>query len=321
MINMGCRGLSEIISSKKITFSHFAGKTIAIDAVFWLKRYYYSVTRNEFSQESRKIVGKYDISQTISLLVSIPDILRNNITPVFFFDPMDKNKYPNADAKIPYLENTPTSDPIKQLHLLQRPTELVLKYLDIPYYQAPRDAEADAAVYVKEGSGDMVVSSDHDALLYQAPIIAKKDRNTGSWKKVSLKKTLEQNGINRRELLNIAILIGTDENMGPLNGHVEEALEKVKQADNMDKFEQAQNHNLRAPSGRIRHEPPSFSELQDIFERPMVSHNLWKDISGNVDPSITDPDLSDLRRYLSEMLAINDSAVNELIDPIEKCYQ
>lgn len=309
---MGCDDLFEITSPEEVTFSNFSGGTIAIDAAFWFERYYNAVTKKRFSREVMKVGGEYDISQALSLIISIPDLLRNDITPVFFFDPM-KYKDSKADAQIPYLEHSPTSNPTKQFHTLQRSTELVLKYLDISYYQAPRDAEADASKYAKKGEADMVASNDYDTVLYQAPVIVRKEPYSKQWKKLSFKHILEKNSINYRELLDIAILTGTDENLGPYKNHIHEAVEKVKKADDLEEFERNNNSTLRAPSQRVSDEPPSFSELHNIFKHPPISHNLRRDMYENKEPSISDISLNNLRIYLSEMLKIDGTIVDDLI--------
>jgi flap endonuclease-1 len=315
---MGCEDLYEITPSKEAYLSEFSGKTIAIDTAFWFDRYFHAVTKDRFSREEMVVGKKYYISQTLSLLVSIPDLLRNNITPVFFFDTTKMYDNSKADAQIPYLEHSPTEDPTKQFPFLQRSTELVLKYLDISYYEAPRDAEADASKYVKKGEADIVASNDYDTLLYQAPVTIRKEPYSRRWKKVTLKETLEQNNIDYRELLDTAILTGTDEIMGPYKNNVDEAMEKVKTAEDLDEFEEAENSTLRAPSGRVSDEVPSFNELRDIYQNPLISHNLWQDMFDNTDPSISDPNLNHLAIYLSQMLKINDGVVDDLIAPIKQ---
>jgi len=314
---MGCKDLFEITSPEEVAFSDFSGKTIAIDAAFWFERYYNAVTKTRLTRDVITVGGEYDVSQTLSLIISVPDLLRNNITPVFFFDPM-KYKNSKADAQIPYLEYSPTSNPTKQFHTLQRSTELILKYLDISYYEAPRDAEADASKYAREGEADMVASNDYDSVLYQAPTIVRKEPYSKQWKKLSFEEILERNNINYRELLDTAILSGTDENLGPYKNHIDEAIEKIKKADDLEEFERTHNSTLRAPSRRVFDKPPSFSELHDIFQNPPISHNLRRDMYDNKDPSMSDIDLNNVQRYLSRMLNIDDDIVDDLIIDIKQ---
>lgn len=314
---MGCEDLHQIVPSEEILFSELSGKTVAIDSVFWFKRYYHAVTKSKFPQGVRLPVEDYYISQTLSLLVSVPDLLRNNITPVFFFDPKN-HKLPRNDAQIPYLEYSPKSNPARQFPYLQRSTELVLKYLDISYYEAPRDAEADASNYAKRGEADIVVSNDYDTLLYQAPVTVRKRRNSTTWEKISLEKVLERNEINYRELLDIAILTGTDEVMGPYKDHINEACEKVRRADDLDEFERNKNSVLRAPSGKVSDEPPVFKDLHKIYLNPPVSHSLQQDIYENTDPSMSNINLNNIRRFLRKMVKLDKTTVNKLVVPIEQ---
>jgi hypothetical protein len=130
---------------------------------------------------------------------------------------------------------------------------------------------------------------------------------------LSFEEILEQNSINYRELLDIAILTGTDENLGPYKNYIDEAIEKIKKADDIEEFERTHKSTLRAPSSRVFDKSPSFSELHNIFQNPPISHNLRRDMYENKDPSISDLDLNNARRYLSRMLNIDDDIVDDLI--------
>lgn len=315
---MGCEDIYNIVDSEECYLSDFSGKTIAIDSTFWFDRYYHKVVKHDFSEETVLVGGQRYISQTISLLTSIPHLISNDITPVFFFDPMRGNPYPKAGAEVPYLEHSPVAEPSKQFPFLQRSTELVLDYLDITYYEAPRDAEADASKYAQKGPADVVASNDYDTLLYGAPKIIKKKPFAKRWEKISLEETLKQNDIIHRELLDTAILTGTDEVIGPYKNHIHEAIEKVKAADSLDEFEKAEKSTLRAPSGRVFDNVPSFRELRDLYLHPPVSNKFRNDFNEGVDPSITDPNITLLTRYLSQMLKLDGDVIDELITPISQ---
>jgi len=315
---MGCEDLYDIVDAHECYLSDFFGDTIAIDSTFWFDRYYHKVVKDSFSEETLAVGNQYYISQTVSLLTSIPHLISNDITPVFFFDPMRRNPYPKSGAEIPYLERSPTSEASKQFPFLQRSTELVLNYLDITYYESPMYAEADASKYVQTGKADVVASDDYDTLLYGAPETMRKKPYSNRWERIKLDETMRQNDIDYRELLDVAILTGTDENIGPYKNHITEALEKVRGANELDELEEAENCNLRAPSGKITDDAPSFTELHEIFRNPPLSYKLQNDDFDDVDPSLSDPNLALLTRYLDQMLKLDEEVIDDLITPISQ---
>lgn len=308
---MGCEDLYDIVASEETYLSSFSGDVIAIDSTFWFERYYNKIVIDRYPKEIRIVNGKYNISQLLSLIVSLPHLLQNNIVPVFFFDPMRRNSHPKSNAEIPYLEYSPTtSEPEKQFPFLQRPTELVLKYLDIDYCEAPLYAEADASKYAAEGIVDVVASNDYDTLLYGAPVTIRKKPYSSTWLKVDLEETLTQNEITYRELLDAAILAGTDEVQGPYKRHIEEAIEKIKKSNDLNDFEAKENDNLRAPSLKVSDDSPTFEELHNLYLDPPVS---WE----NLDPSFPNPDLYTSANFLDKGLKLKDDIINDILSPID----
>lgn len=312
---MGCDDLYDIVVSEETFLSEFSGKVIGIDSVFWFQRYYHKTVNNNFPQNFPSKYEDHDISQLLSLMISLPDLLRNNIVPVFFFDPIERDSHPKADAKVPYLEHAPiTSEPEKQFPFLQRATELMLKYLDIDFCEAPLYAEADASKYAAEGTIDIVASNDYDTLLYGAPVTIRKKPYSKTWLRVELKETLEENEITHRELRDAAILTGTDEVLGPHKGHIEEAIKKVKQANSLDKFESKQNENLRAPSLRISDDPPTFKWLHNLYRDPPVSVQ-------SLDPSFPEPEFPKAGNFLYHALGLEKDVIDDLLSPIESAVE
>ncbi|MEM0492366.1 MAG: flap endonuclease-1 [Candidatus Thermoplasmatota archaeon] len=106
----------------------------------------------------------------------------------------------------------------------------LLSALGIPYVQAPSEGEAQASYMVSRGDAYGIGSQDYDSLLFGSSILI---RNlTSSTKRklpgkqaytevkpelIDLKMNLDKLGITREQLVDIAILIGTDFNIG-ING-------------------------------------------------------------------------------------------------------
>jgi len=310
---MGCEDLQYIVDAKSSSLSDFSGQTLAIDAVFWFQRYYYARTLNEIPPANRVVDHTCDVSQAISLLLSIPDLFRNNITPIFIFDPMNRSRPSKAETTAQYLENAPdTSEPEKHFPFLQRPTELILKYLNIPYCEAPLFAEADASVFARSGLADAVVSNDYDTLLYGAPITLRKRRNNAMWEKIKLESVLIENQLTYREFLDVAILVGTDEVLGPYKGHIEEAVDKVQHVENLDEFETEQNRYLRGSSLQVTKPAPTFEELHELYlDPPVTEHSI------RPKPTYPIPDFSSVAQFLYQELDQDAKMIETLLNPIK----
>lgn len=103
----------------------------------------------------------------------------------------------------------------------------LLELLGIPWVQAPSEAEAQAAWFAREGHAWAVSSKDYDALLFGAPRLARfvgirgreflPSRGTSRVvppELIDLAAMLKALGLDRHQLVDAAILVGTDFNTG-----------------------------------------------------------------------------------------------------------
>ena len=312
-MTVGCEDLHDIVDPEPSRLAAFSGQKLAIDASFWFQRYYFARTITELSSDDRA-VGVSDISQGLTLLLSLPDLFRNDIIPIFVFDPMRRSRPSKSNPTSDHLEHAPdTSEPEKHLPFLQRPTKTLLETLDIPYCEAPLYAEADASVFAQNGRVDAVVSNDYDTLLYGAPITLRKRRNDSTWETIELEAVLNQNGLSYREFLDVAILVGTDEAQGPYKNHIDEATHKVQQAENLDEFEAEYNEYLRGPSLRVEDPAPAFAELHDLYADPPITPGPDRPA-----PTVPEPDFAAVGDFLFQELNQNPAMLEKLLDPIQE---
>jgi len=117
---------------------------------------------------------------------------------------------------------------IQALRLTQEMVESAKRLLDamgIPYIQAPSEGEAQAAYIARKGDAWAVASQDYDALLFGTPRLVRNLAISGRRKLpgrdmyieikpevIELDRVLKALGITRSQLIDIAILIGTDYN-------------------------------------------------------------------------------------------------------------
>ncbi|RLG86115.1 MAG: flap endonuclease-1 [Thermoprotei archaeon] len=111
------------------------------------------------------------------------------------------------------------------------PAKRLLEAMGIPYVQAPAEGEAQAAHIASKGDAWGVGSQDYDSLLFGAPRLVRNLAITGRRKLpgrdvyvevlpevIELDVLLKTLGITREQLVDIAILIGTDYNPDGVEG-------------------------------------------------------------------------------------------------------
>jgi flap endonuclease-1 len=100
-------------------------------------------------------------------------------------------------------------------------------FFGIPWVQAPSEGEAQASIMAKKGLAFGCASQDFDCLLFGVPHLIRNLAVTGrrrqpgkqAWsdvepEQIDLESTLRSVGVTREQLVDVAILIGTDYNPG-----------------------------------------------------------------------------------------------------------
>lgn len=107
----------------------------------------------------------------------------------------------------------------------------LLNFLGIPWIQAPSEGEAQASHVVRKNDSWAVVSQDYDSFLFGAPRLVRNLAITGRRKLpgknfyvqvepeiVELNKIIDDLNLTREQLIDLAILLGTDYNPGGFKG-------------------------------------------------------------------------------------------------------
>ncbi|HVP95400.1 MAG TPA: flap endonuclease-1 [Methanoregulaceae archaeon] len=145
----------------------------------------------------------------------------------------------------------------------------LLSLMGIPYIDAPSEGEAQATYLVMNGDAAYVVSQDYDNLLFGAPVLVRNLTVSGKRKihgrsitlnpeRVLLADVLKGLGITREDLIELAILVGTDFNPGIKGVGAKTALKMVREG-SFDKI--------------IKEKDPDFDPepVIDFFLRPPVT--------------------------------------------------
>lgn len=238
--------ISELVTGRNIEMAALSGQRLAIDAHNFLYQFLSSIRgpdgsllTNATGDVTSHIVGL--VSRSISLL-------EHGVKIAFVFDgdmPQLKQKererrralkqsameqYEIAAQRQDFESMKKFASRTSSLTnaMIQDAQEICL-LLGCPVIKAPSEGEAQAAYMVRSGSMDAVVSQDYDSLLFGADRIIRNLSVGGKRRKgmmsvdaqpveILLSDVLNSLGIDREQLIMLAMLIGTDFNYGGIKG-------------------------------------------------------------------------------------------------------
>ena len=164
-------------------------------------------------------------------------------------------------------------------------TKHLLSALGVPFVQAPGEGEAQACYMVKKNDAFAVGSQDYDCLLVGSPVLIRNLTSSGkrklpgkeAYKKISikqirLKENLEFLEITQKQLVDMAILIGTDFNQGIHGIGPKRSLSLIRQHETLENIFDSLNIEQK-PS----HE--TIDTIRSLFLKPDVTDTYdltWK---------------------------------------------
>ena len=303
---------NELIPKKEISLKDLKNKTIAIDSMNILYQFLSSIRLRDGSPLRN---SKGEITSTYNgIFYKNVYMLENDITPVWVFDgkpPELKTKTREERKKVKekaledYIKAKEEGNVAdmqkyaKRINYLEpkvvENSKKLLDLMGIPYINAPSEGEAQCSYLVKKGDAYAVVSQDYDALLYGAPRTV---RNiTASNKPVELIELDEVLGalnISLDNLIDMAILIGTDYNIGGIKGiGPKKALDIVK------------NNKMEKYINDIE----NYEEIKNIFKNPKITDDY--------DLKLKTPNIEGLKEFLIEEHDFSEDRIMPSIKKLE----
>ena len=240
--------ITPILTSTEIDRKIIKNKVLAVDA---LNIIYQFLTTLKMRDGTPLKDSKGNITSHLNgLFLRTTKLMKDGAKLIFVFDGVSpelkqKEKERRRDAKelakAKYkeaLKNDDVEAMRKYAHsqtsltkeMIEESKEL-LEALGVAIVQAPSEGEAQAAYIVNNGDADYVVSQDADAILFGAPNVIrnltisekKKKANSLAYETVkpimfNLTENLNTLGIDKDQLIVLAMLVGTDFNVGGIKG-------------------------------------------------------------------------------------------------------
>ena len=224
----------DIVSPEEISLKDLEGRTIAIDAYNTIYQFLSGIRQRDGSP---LLDHNGNVTSHLSgILYRTASIVDKGIKPVYVFDgeshehkaktleqrraikeeAMEKWREAKAAGNIEEARKFAIRTSRMSPYILESSKEL-LDYMGIPYVQAIGEGEAQGAYMVEQGDAWAVASQDYDCLLFGAPRIVRNLTLSGGLSNLEyleLEKVLEELELSREQLIDVALMVGTDFNEG-----------------------------------------------------------------------------------------------------------
>ena len=286
--------IGDLVVRHEVDFRELSGRTVAIDAFNALYQFI-SIIRQRDGTPLMDRNGRMT-SHLSGILYRITNLVEEGIRPVFVFDgepppfkhaTIQERKMLREEMESKWREAVAegSEDAFRYAQASGRVDEHIvetskrlLEYMGIPYVNAPSEGEAQGAYMAMKGDVDYAGSQDYDSLLFGAPKLVRNLAVTGRRKLpgrnvyvtvkpqlIDLQETLTSLGVTREQLIDIAILIGTDYNEGIRGVGPKKALNLVKKFEGIEEAYRAVKESVTEDEIELIH------RIREFFINPPVT--------------------------------------------------
>ncbi len=295
-----------LVQREKISLDELGGKVVAIDAFNALYQFL-SIIRLRDGTPLKDRDGKVT-SHLSGLFYRTINLIEHGVRPIYIFDGepprlKERTLREREAVKLKFtrewqnaLQKGDLSTAFKKSVMTSRlqrgmvpEAHRLLKLLGVPCVDAPSEGEAQAAYMAQQGNCYAAASQDYDSLLFGSPrliinltIAGKKYYPKRRFavdlipELVELEKVLNHANLSREELIDVAMLVGTDFNEGIYGIGPKRALEMIRKYHSLEKaanemrwdleFDplEIRNFYLNPPViniGKLEWSMPAFSEI------------------------------------------------------------
>lgn len=294
--------LGDAIPREKIELQDIGGWTLAVDAYNTLYQFL-AIIRGPSGEHLMDSRGRVT-SHISGLFYRNINLMELGIKLVYVFDgkppdlkmeEIERRSAQRREAKDQYLKALQAGEMTQARKFAEASTVLrrdmvadakrLLEAMGIPYVDAPSEGEAQASVMAAEGSVNAVASQDHDSIIFGAPVLVRNVTISGKRRlpskgiminvvpeRITLKSVLDATGLSREQLVDFAILLGTDfnpdgfEGVGPVR-----ALKYLKKYGGLEKVSELKDEISKVNYAAIRElylHPPATAGIKPEWKMP-----------------------------------------------------
>ena len=314
---MGNADLRDLAVIEDVSFDDLGGSVVAVDAHNWLYRYL--TTTVKWTSESVYTTSDgTEVANLVGIVQGLPKFFEHDLTPVFVFDgavvdlkddEVEKRREQREQYEDALEDARERGDQIAIARLesrTQRLTETIiettrelLELLDVPVVDAPAEGESQCAHMARRGTVDYAGTEDYDALLFGAPYTLRQLTSKGDPELMDFEATLDAHGLTWEQLVDVAILCGTDFNPGITGVGPKTAVKLVREHGDL-------YGALQSREEHIEH----ADRIRNLFLDPAV-----EDVE--IETSI-EPDVDAARAYVTETWEVDAEEVARGFERIEE---
>jgi flap endonuclease-1 len=314
---MGNADLRDLAVIEDVTFEAVSGSVVAVDAHNWLYRYL-TTTVKWTSSDVYTTADGTEVANLVGVVQGLPKFFEHDITPVFVFDGAvtdlkDDEVQSRREQREKYEAQLETAreegDEVAVARLdsrTQRLTDTIvettrelLDLLDVPVVDAPAEGEAQAAVMARRGQVDYAGTEDYDALLFGSPLTLRQLTSSGDPELMDLDATLDRHDLTWEQLVDVAILCGTDFNEGISGVGPKTAVKLLHEHGDLWTVFEAEGYHV-----------DNADRIRNLFLDPAVVDDPEFDTD-------VDPDVDAAREYVTGTWAVDESEVERGFERIE----
>ncbi len=287
--------LGDLFPKTTCSFQDFSGRIIAIDAHNVIHQFL-AIIRQRDGTPLKDATGRIT-SHLSGLLFRTSNLVEAGIRPAYVFDgqphplkarTIDERRKRKEQAERDYQTALAAGDLATAKSKASQTSRLtddmiaeskeLLLALGIPFVQAPSEGEAQASRIVQQNHAYAVGSQDFDCLLFGTPLLIRNltssERRKLPGKQAFVKvlpellrldQGLKANQITREQLVDIAILLGTDFNDGVKGYGPKKSLAAIKEHGTLETLLQT-NPEITLPQDEIE-------KIREIFLHPHVTND------------------------------------------------
>ena len=288
--------LKDLVKPKPLAIESLRGKKLAIDT-FNILYQFLTAIRDRSGEPFKDKEGRVT-SHLMGLFYRTANLIEAGAKPVFVFDgkPVDlkletsakRSEIRDAAAKL-FEEAKAKGDDEAARKYAQRASKVtkevvesskeLLTLLGMPIIQAHHDGEAQASYMCKQGQVDAVVSQDWDCLLFGAPILIRNLTSSAEPQEIILKDVLKELDLTQEQLVDAAVLIGTDFNKGVKGVGPKSAIKLAREGvDGFDAVKEVFLHpkvkDVELKWGKVDHDAATKFLLERGFSENRIKKTL-----------------------------------------------
>jgi flap endonuclease-1 len=314
---MGNADLRDLAVIEEVSFDDIGGSVIAVDAHNWLYRYL--TTTVKWTSD-----GKYttsdgtEVANLVGAVQGLPKFFEHDLTPVFVFDgavtdlkedEVQQRREQREQYEEALEEAREEGDQVAVARLESRTQRLtdtiiettreLLSLLDVPVVDALAEGEAQCAHMARRGTVDYAGTEDYDALLFGAPYTLRQLTSSGDPELMDFDATLEKHDLTWEQLVDVAILCGTDFNPGISGIGPKTAVSLVTEHGDLYGALEARGEHI-----------DNADRLRNLFLAPAV-----EDVEIE---TAMDPDVAAAREFVTETWEVDEEEVERGFERIEE---